>query len=140
MKLKLPDVDTFPELFGSRPLACPTAREAAPFLKTLRLLPKHVILEIAGSELDLLVGNYCVCGLAYKSAIAKALKVDITDVDSHMHRGTDESIPSACARVFGGTPVEWADIYFGVTNQNMPAIELAFVQRLQECLYPSEAR
>jgi hypothetical protein len=109
----------------------PTAREAAPYLKTLRRLPAHVVLEIAGGDLLLGSAPSCVCGLAYRTALAYATR---TSLERVRIPNLLETTYDACAQVFGGTSLEWHHIFYGVVDHRMPAIEYAFVTRLQECL------
>ena len=136
-KLQLPSLTEYPELFGEYPRFRPTAKDAAPYYKLLKRLPKEVILEVAGGDLNLNRHQSCVCGLAYRAALANALKKDMND-PSVKH--IDGYVPARCSDQFGGEMDAWSDLYYGVTDERMPAIERAFEKRLQECLYPSRKR
>jgi hypothetical protein len=108
----------------------------AGYLTTLRRVPDDVILDMGVTDLELNDGMRCVVGWALRASMAKRLgkradDVSFEDYDDYEYR--------AVARELGGTEKEWEDVYYGVTQSwTLPAVELAFVLRLDEAVQASK--
>jgi hypothetical protein len=98
-------------------------------LETLCRVPDRIILAVMGREFDMSDYQTCVCGWVLREKVAElqnraASEVDVDDLPN--------SVCRECAGTFGGTVGDWDDIFMGVTDGQLPAIESAFVRRVDE--------
>lgn len=95
------------------------------YLETLRRVPDDVILSVATREFDMPNPRTCLCAWLVREQLAQQHD---TAADDEVGWAIDEKV------LFGGTSSEWAEIYVGVLDRRLPAIELAFVDRVAEAV------
>lgn len=102
-----------------------------PYLKTLRRIPKDVILSMATREMDMSFGESCLCGWAVKEAFANGLSAE--EIDPYAPPGVSWDSPANhCVYRFGGDYSEWHNLYRDA-EQRIEIVEDAFVRRVAEC-------
>lgn len=117
-------------------------------LKTLRRIPDRIILAVAARDLELGRNDSCLCGWVIREHLAEIANVGAStvriqpddDADDDAWYGVRNS-DKQCRAQFGGTEVEWENIYYGVTHgvTDMPIIESAYVRRLDEAVFGDQA-
>ena len=107
-----------------------TTKAYLPYLKTLRLIPRDAILDMATRQFNMTDPTSCVCGWAIREHLALSTGVSVEDASAYSGAGYWANV----SEMLGGTTNEWADIFNGVTNRvTLPAIEEAFTRRVMEC-------
>jgi hypothetical protein len=106
------------------------AHAARPYERLLARLPDEVMLEIAGHEFEMCNENSCVCGWALRAVIARLEGHYIDDVDIWYADGYGGDVPGTLAKYVGGTSKAWERLFYAVTDERLPAVEYAFVRRL----------
>lgn len=99
--------------------------------KTLDLLPDEIALAIGLRVFDLESRESCVCGWAIREAIAREVNVDPEDVQRWVFENGWTNTNAVLAERFGGTVVEWNEIFSGVTDHHRaPLVEEALFDRV----------
>lgn len=98
-------------------------------------IPDAIVLSVATRDYNEMDPHRCLCGWALREQIALASGVDADSVVPDP--GT---VVQRCAAAFGGEWVEWATVFSGVTDHHAPAIEAAWVNRIEEALETSDVR
>lgn len=119
------------------------------YLKTLRRVPDDIMLATATRKIITTEGDSCLCGWVVREALARVLDVDAARVPA---LSVDETAPFSgepaayfgdtrrtsaelARRLFGGTPDEWRDIYYGIdANDTVANVEEAFARRVLEAV------
>lgn len=100
------------------------------YLATFRRIPDEAVLAMAGKHFNMGDPYQCVCGWAFRVALAAEIPVAVTMTDEK-HKWLSSA--ELCQHVYGGSSGEWHEIYFGVVDADvMPLVEQAFIMRLQE--------
>lgn len=98
-------------------------------LETLRLVPDDVILAVATREIKLDSAFHCVCAYIAKELWSIEQNVDVEEVKfpATILEGLDKEL--------GGGEDAWYTINTAyITPEESEALELAFVDRLNECV------
>lgn len=98
-------------------------------LETLRLVPDDVILAVATREIHLGSAFHCVCAYIAKElwSIEQNVDVAVVKFPSTIEDGLDYAL--------GGGQSAWYTINTAyITPEESEALELAFVDRLDECV------
>jgi hypothetical protein len=103
------------------------SRTPEQYLSTLQRIPDDIILAIAAQDFEEGSPARCVCGWAVRESIARAAGIDADTVELSSCLLTLD-----CVERFGGERDEWLHIYYGVMDFRAPAVETAFVDRLNE--------
>lgn len=113
-------------------------REYLPYLKTLRRIPDDIILSMGVREFHMDDATTCICGWALREGMSKVLNETADELNHYDAPAPSGEImpgtPSRCVAMFGGDHRSWHNIFIGVTNSQLPAIELAFVVRMDEAV------
>lgn len=108
-----------------------TDRAYLSYLRTLRRVPKPIILSMATREMHMQLGDMCLCGWAIKEAFANGLRAE--EVDPYHPETLWDSPYLHCRKRFGGTYAEWLALYNDAIR-NTPVVEEAFTRRVMECV------
>ena len=113
-----------------------------PYLKTLRRIPKDVVLAVASRHIQPDKNNFCLCGWAVREMMARfngapaERKRAPEGLDAN-GEWRDAALESA--RLFGGNLGEWYEVYYGITDSPESSgsryadVETAFTLRVMEC-------
>lgn len=109
----------------------PTTEERA--FMTLCRIPPDVFLSMAAREFRMGSALTCICGWAIREHLTY---LGAHDPNFHaVPPGTMRAWTAGqCQSLFGGDDEEWDAIYWGVTDLRRPAIESAFVARLDRAV------
>lgn len=126
-------------------------RPYLPYLKTLRRIPKAIILDMATRKFEMNEYAACLCGWAVRDALGVAINGESPQQASDALIGA--GVPGSweaetnieARRQFGGTQKEWDRVFYGViggTNAYnayvdasiTAAVEEAFTRRVMECV------
>jgi hypothetical protein len=97
-------------------------------LRTLRRLPKDIVLEIAGREILPSKPSQCLCGWALRIGLAKQLDADPSEMQPFVD--FDKLVA-----LYGGTEQQWHELFWEIGNTDEEiavAVEQAFMQRVME--------
>lgn len=111
-------------------------------LNTLRRIPDRIILAVAARDLQLAENASCLCGWVIREHLAEIKNIGASRVRMPIDPFWKTTQPAnvACAEAFGGAKDSWDKIYFGVCNSvDLPIIESAYVQRLDEAVFGRDA-
>jgi hypothetical protein len=109
-------------------------------LNLLRRVDDDIILSVATREFRMPSPQACICGWIVREALAglAGRPADVTDVWEDVPGGPRTEVddpPDRCAALFGGRRATWNRLFYGVTDDaQLPSIELAFVQRVDEAV------
>ena len=100
--------------------------------RAFKLIPDHIIQDMATRKFNMGSNSSCVCGWAFKAGIQ-----DLID-NGEKERAEDIKNPfntqhtnSGCRSIYGGRKSDWNEIYCGVLySVSLPIIELEFVRRV----------
>ena len=102
-----------------------TQTSYAGYLTTLRRLPREVVLEIAGREIDPGDPETCICGWALRLGLSQERGVD---ADYLLTPWTDLY---ELVRLYGGDWGDWYAVYHGILDDRV-LVEQAFMRRVLE--------